>query len=168
MVGNPGRVEHALAAAWLLLCTLVMSNAAGGFFPVLLLAIGAVFLGAIWAIRLYAAIRSKRRIRLERFLIWPGVFLLACGLHFTQLPRVVRVKLSEGELLEAIEQNRMGRAGLFRVHHIEQEFDGAYVVTSDGLLGWAGFAYIPHDIPADSGRSVRHLYGHWWTFQIPD
>ena len=100
--------------------------------------------------------------------MWPGVFLLACALHFTQLPRVLRVKLSEDALLEAIQQDRSGPAGLFRILHIEKEIDGAYVVTSDGLLGWAGFAYIPHDMPAESGRRLRHLYNHWWTFRIQD
>ncbi len=103
MLGNPGRVEHCLAGVWLLLCGLVMSNAAGGFVPVLTLAFAAVFLGAVW--------------------------------------------------------------GLL---HIENEIDGAYVVTSEGFLGWAGFAYIPHDMPAESGRRLRHLHNHWWTFRIPD
>ena len=47
MVGHPGRVEHGLAGIWLLLCVLVMSNAGGGFVPVLMLAFAAVFLGAV-------------------------------------------------------------------------------------------------------------------------
>ena len=165
MDGNPGRGEHALALLWLLGAAVVLSNAAGGALATVAMASFALFLSITWGLRLFIALKRRSHILLEHWLVWPGAFVLAVGLHITQAPRLLRLKLSEDALLEAIELRRPGGAGLFDVLEVIPKEDGTYLVTKDGIFGAAGFAYFPDDVPTNKKLKMRHVSGHWWTFR---
>jgi hypothetical protein len=141
--------------------------------------------GAALSIRLLLLIGShsspQARTQSNRIISWGWTietFTLLCsiGLIGSQLPFILRIKLSEPDLtayVRSVNNDRLAnrstkypprRVGLFQVQETER-LDGGIVrmITSDAFLDDAGFVYSPDRQPPIRGEdSYRHLYGDWW------
>jgi hypothetical protein len=170
------RLLALMAWLWLLAALPFVTDAACFLFVVALLAITWIMLALAWLCGLFEARYLLRSSSARRWWLSAGLAgLLGLLLAFTDVGFILRVALSERALnayvasvppgtRNATHTNRP--VGLFLVGGTEER-DGVVVLyTSSSFLDRHGIAHIPEGaIPPSNLRSVKHLFGSWYSFR---
>jgi hypothetical protein len=174
-----------LSLGWTIFILIAFSNAATDLLVIMAVLFVVMSWGAALLIRILLTIASKLspkiKERIGRTISWSwaietATILLSLGLISWQIPFILRLKLSEPALtayVRSVAKDKLTdrstnypsrRVGLFQVKETER-LDGGTVrmITTDDLLGDAGFVYLPNRQPPIQGGDIyRHLYGNWW------
>lgn len=176
-----------VAICWLLIVSVVFSNAGLDVLAILGLFLVAVTWGVVWLVRLLDWFFRMRRGRLPSMShhnvlsYWglePAAFALSVLLVVGGVPQRTRFLLSASALQSFVEEVRAGRVaafgasksarqvGLYRVKEAEVLSGGIvrFITSRDGLDD-AGFAFSPVSEPPRVGEdSYSHLSGPWWQW----
>ena len=176
-LGRPFLVAVASAAFMTLWAFSVPGGPDMGVFVFLML--GWMAIGALWLLRLLAALIAGGFGRVSGVWQWwvtPVVIVLAtAGLLVTSAPLLVRFELSQGAMEELAREAtangalpRPDRVGLFPVERVTR-FQGGmrFLVKGAGFLDPGGFAFSPDGRPPNLGGEDHyfHLEGPWYVWQ---
>jgi hypothetical protein len=148
-------------------------------------ALGAFAVGVAWVVSLLAEWISVRR-SWRRAALAPLLGALCAAVVATHIPKVIRVLVSEGPLLETIASYERGElesdhfdeyeiwfwAGAVPIYGIDTQAEHTHLIA--GIIGsdsGAGLAYLPNG-PVERDPSAllyppeyEHLYGAWYRWR---
>lgn len=158
--------------------------------------LGGFGLGVVWCIFLAMRYVAWSKARAPRrtwrgVLLWgvcPATGLLLTVLYVTQVPLVLRVKLSETAMLELVEGAETAaraeegspqvawpvRAGAMWVQYADVQERCVFLLTNHGFIfHMYGLVYVkgggrPEGNYMGFRTGYRHLVGDWWTFVASD